>query len=62
MISNTFYLYSIIESMRKLLNTKDYPREYKCAESIRSYVADIAEVTITEEEVLYLMIHLVRLG
>lgn len=38
-----------------------YPREHKCAQSIRSYVANISDVTIADEEVFYLMIHLVRL-
>lgn len=38
-----------------------YPREYKCAQSISSYVDNIADVTIADEELFYLMVHLVRL-
>ncbi|MGE6259111.1 PRD domain-containing protein [Heyndrickxia sporothermodurans] len=55
----------------KQLNTKDvflyeqfkmkYPNEHKCAQSIASYSENITGHAVTDEEKLYLMIHLVRL-
>lgn len=39
-----------------------YPKEHKCAQSIRSYVDQVAQVIVADEEVFYLMVHLVRLG
>ncbi|MBY0074136.1 PRD domain-containing protein [Priestia aryabhattai] len=56
----------------KQLKTKDsfiytqtknaYNEEYTCAESIRSYVRNVIDLDITDEEVLYLMIHLIRMA
>lgn len=64
-----YFIHRFLEN--KQLNTKDlflyeqfkmkYPTEHKCAQSIASYSKNMIGHDVTDEEKLYLMIHLVRL-
>lgn len=40
---------------------KQYPQEYKCAMLIRDYVKNLLGITISDEEMLYIIIHIVRI-
>ncbi|KOY14552.1 BglG family transcription antiterminator LicT [Paenibacillus xylanivorans] len=39
----------------------EHPLEYKCAETIKAYVKNMMDVTISNGELLYLMIHIARI-
>ncbi|MCP1427105.1 beta-glucoside operon transcriptional antiterminator [Paenibacillus xylanexedens] len=40
---------------------KEHPLEYKCAEMIKTYVQNMLDISISNEELLYLMIHIARI-
>uniref|UniRef100_UPI00403F0A1C PRD domain-containing protein n=1 Tax=Paenibacillus sp. FSL R5-0519 TaxID=2921648 RepID=UPI00403F0A1C len=40
---------------------KEHPLEYKCAEMIKTYVQSMLDISISNEELLYLIIHIARI-
>ncbi len=64
-----FFIQRMIESSQ--IKTKDnfifeqvireYPAEYRCSMLIRDYIKNLLSITISNDEILYLIIHLVRI-
>ena len=42
--------------------SREYPRHYRASQLIAGYVHNLLQVTLTSDELLYLMIHLVRIA
>lgn len=40
---------------------KEYPDEYKCSKLIRDYIYNLLRIKISDDEMLYLIIHIVRI-
>lgn len=40
---------------------KQYPDEFKCAQVIKKYLINQINITISNEEILYLMLHIIRI-
>lgn len=40
---------------------KQYPDEFKCAQVIKTYLINQLNITISNEEILYLMLHIIRI-
>lgn len=41
--------------------TKEYPDAYKCSRLIKDYIHNLLNIDISNDEMLYLIIHIVRI-